>query len=146
MMRGFEWAVRVVRRCVAGALLAALVCAGCEGRKPPPEPRAQPRGPRDPVVADTVGDVTLLEGGGPAEVRGFGVVIGLGDQGSSDCPTALREYLVEYLNKEFLEPGPGRPKPGYTAGKLLDSLDTAVVQLDARVPPGRGRARDSTSR
>ena len=136
MMGRVESLAGILRWCVAGPLLPAMVCAGCEGRKPPPEPRRQQRGPRDPVVADTVGDVTLLEGGGPAAVRGFGVVIGLGDQGSSDCPTALREYLVEYLNKEFLEPVPGRPKPSYTAGKLLDSLDTAVVQLDARVPPG----------
>lgn len=118
------------------AFLGLVLGLGGCSEKAAPEPKPSARDAINPIVEGTVGDITLLGDGGPSPVRGYGLVIGLGQQGSSDCPTALREYLVEYLNKEFLEPEPGRPKPIHSAGQMIDSLDTAVVQLDALVPPG----------
>lgn len=105
-------------------------------RKPPPEPVAQAESKRDPILMDTVGERVFLGASAPLRLRGFGLVIGLGENGSADCPTALRSYLSEYLRKELMEDGPNRVRSGLSIDGMIDSLDTAVVELTALVPPG----------
>ncbi|MFO0838048.1 MAG: flagellar basal body P-ring protein FlgI [Phycisphaerae bacterium] len=120
-------------------LLCLAIATGCEGfdwsfKPKPQEPKAEPEKPKDTVTGDTVGDVALLGDAEGLRLRGFGVVVGLGENGSSDCPTAIRDYLVESLNKEFGSKATERAGPKFSAERLLDSPDSAVVEVQAFVP------------
>ena len=109
-------------------------------RKLPPEPKPAKAEPVDPVLADTIGTRTLLGNAEALLLRGFGVVVGLGEDGSSDCPTTIRKYLIEYLQKQFsLEQRDNKQPLDLTPAKLIDSRDTAVVVVYGRVPPGAPR-------
>jgi hypothetical protein len=130
--------------CLLG--IALLVCGGCadggrwgRSRKLPPEPTPQPASERDTILADTVGAQTLLGAAEPLRLRGFGVVIGLGDNGGSDCPSTIREYLLDYLARESAPRGASGRRPRFSPQRLIDSLDTAVVAVYGLVPAGAPR-------
>jgi hypothetical protein len=125
------------------ALATGLLLVGCsegwweELWRPRPETSPQVgETRRPPILEETLGDKALIGEGQPMRLRGFGLVIGLGDRGSSDCPSALREYLIEYLQKEVLDVGRERARPAVSAATIIDSLDSAVVEVSGLVPPG----------
>ncbi len=126
------------------AFAAAAAVAGCgdmpklefgSKKKPPPEPAPLPQRPPDEVTADTVGSLVVVSGAGPLKVRGFGLVIGLGDRGSEECPRALREYLHEYLTKTYKLDSAG-PESSLSPSKLIESVDTAPVEIAGIIPAG----------
>jgi Flagellar P-ring protein len=133
------------RREAASWLALCVLLAGCEGgnwdwlKKPETQADAPASRPStrkiDPILANTIGEKALLSDGTPLRLRGFGVVVGLGDTGGSDCPTAVREYLIDYFAKQNAPTGAG-PSKKISPQKLLDSPDTAVVGVYAAVPPG----------
>lgn len=131
-------------RALAGLL---ILLAGCnndtekkwwfDDKKAPPPPEPEVRRAADPVLGGTIGQQVLLGSAEPLRLRGFGVVIGLGENGSRECPTSLREYLIDYLNKEVLAPeGPSGRRSQVSAEAMLDSLDSAVVEVVGDVPAG----------
>jgi flagellar basal body P-ring protein FlgI len=103
---------------------------------PPEPPPAQAQTSTSPLIAGTIGEQTLLTGATPEVLRGFGVVVGLEGRGSSDCPSVIREYLIEYLAKQVAPQGTPTAQPNVAPGQLLDSEDTAVVEVTGLVPPG----------
>ncbi len=123
--------------------LALAVLAGCgdfkwdRPPKPPPEAAPPQRAAvtTDAVVAGSIAAQTYLADVEPMALRGFGLVVGLGDKGSSDCPSVVREYLAEYLTKQIAPQGGGR-RPKLSPEELIDSLDTAVVEVVGYVPAG----------
>jgi hypothetical protein len=123
-------------------VVALLGVTGCKDmdldwfkKKPEPEPKPLTARKTDPVLANTIGEKVLLGDAQPVRLRGFGVVIGLGDRGGSDAPTTVREYLVDYLAKEAAAAkSAGRKWP--SPQKLLDSPDSAIVTVYGLVPPG----------
>lgn len=129
-------------RLPVGMLL--LLVVGCQdgnlfGRKePPPEKPPAPRGADhpDPLIRGTIGSQTLLTGVDREPLRGFGVVVGLQGRGSSDCPAAIRDYLIEFLTKQVPPQGSADRRTRMTPSQLIDSEDTAVVQVWGVVPPG----------
>lgn len=119
-----------------------LIVAGCfnEGKRRspedlPPEPEPPLAAQRDPVLAETIGAISLLGSAADYRVRGYSLVAGLGEDGSDDCPTVIRDYLIEYMTKTF---GPDNPtaKGEFSPETLIDSLDTAAVEVIGRVPAG----------
>jgi len=129
--------------------LAALVALGCllvgcenfdwgRSKTPGDEPAPALRGSSasDILVAGTIGEQTLMMSGTPQALRGFGIVVGLNGKGSSDCPSSVREYLIEYLTKQIAPQGSGERTPHASPDKLIDSLDTAVVEVLGYVPAG----------
>jgi len=87
------------------------------------------------VVDGTVGQMAYLEGGGARLIRGYGLVVGLAGNGSSECPTEVRKKLVEEMGRM----GIGQTRTGtaaLTPNMLIDDPDTAVVVVSALVPPG----------
>ncbi len=118
-----------------------LLATGCGGHKwgrkqapePPPEPRS--RAVSSAVARGTIGAQTLFADTAPRIVRGFGLVVGLGDAGSSQCPAVVREYLIEFFSKQ-LGPGPSRETAARTPGELIDAPSTAVVEVFGSVPAG----------
>lgn len=103
------------------------------------EPAAAAAKEIDPLVGDTVGYHTVYSGATPLQVRGFGVVSGLGTTGSTECPSAIREYLLEFMRREY-QPGAGTlTRQRFSPQKLLDSPDCAVVDVTAVIPAGAPR-------
>ncbi len=128
---------------LAGACLVLLlaVIPGCDSFGPilpPPEQAPPPRSPTadDLLLAGTVGAETVVANVDLQPLRGFGLVVGLNDRGSSDCPTVIREYLIDLMTKELGLQGAEERKKRPSPGELIDSLDTAVVEVVGIVPPG----------
>ncbi len=117
-----------------GAFLASVV--GC-GRQAGPEV-ANAQADKVIIAAGIVGTVAQYADMVDADemlVRGYGVVIGLGDAGSSEIPEEIRKYLVREMHQEGL----GWHLSGTAAlqpAKLLADKDTAAVLVGGRIPPG----------
>lgn len=123
-------------------VILALVVTGIVGCVPPDKSKRPDRGmgvqdaalARSAAYRDTIGALTYYEGLAAMRVRGYGVVVGLGRNGSRQCPKAVYDDLVQSLYKQHDfagdEIGEKRIKPE----QLLDSLDTAVVLVEADIP------------
>jgi len=125
---------KIVLSALAGVCLAAG--GGCQPRKTStrrPEPirrRVMP-----PYITGTVAEYATLVGGGELPVRGYGVVVGLGKNGSAEVPRHLQESMSQYLLKRKL----GSYHAGtqdVTPARFLRDLDTAVVLVEGAIPPG----------
>jgi len=126
-------------------VLAALPllpgCGGGEGRWRPkrsipreaPPPKSTDYGP---VLSDTIWQQARAETLLPLELRGFGLVVGLGENGSGDCPTSIREYLADYLGKEVYSTASADVRRKFSPEKLIDSTDTAVVEVIGLISAG----------
>ena len=85
---------------------------------------------------DTIGSKTYYQGMAPLSVRGYGLVVGLGSNGASDCPPRVFNRLVQAMYKQ----------PGFTSNvvgirritpeRLIESIDTAVVIVQGEILPG----------
>ncbi len=126
-------------------LLSVAVLLGCGdgfgfpwGRKQdkPAEPKPKLVDQRDAVRADTVGALTLVGNAGPLQVKGFGVVVGLNGSGSRDCASSIRTYLIDNLQKLIASNSWYFSDPGIEPADLIESPDTAVVELTAYIDPG----------
>lgn len=84
---------------------------------------------------DTIGAVSYYEGMGPMRVRGYGVVVGLGRNGSRDCPRAIYDQIVQNLYKQYRFVGDRIGERSVKPEQMLDSLDTAVVLVQGDIPP-----------
>jgi len=143
--RVLQEAARASRPAWPGVVAAVLlVLVGCQngGRRKDPPPEAPPPErsvTTDPLMAGTIGAQAMLAGVDSEPLRGFGLVVGLGNRGSSDCPTVIRDYLIDYMTKQV---GPQGTRTGDTPvspGRLIDSLDTAVVEVTGTVAAGSRR-------
>ncbi|MHC4718762.1 MAG: flagellar basal body P-ring protein FlgI, partial [Planctomycetota bacterium] len=86
-----------------------------------------------PGIAGTVGQYAHLVGHDTMEVRGYGLVVGLGKAGSAEVPPTLRKYLTEQMlvwKVHSHRAGTG----ALTPARMLADLDTAVVTVRGRIP------------
>ena len=119
-----------------------VLLSGCTwGHKKelPPEQPPQPMDAPDAILGDTVGSHTLIGGGEPMRLRGFGLVLGLGENGGSDCPSTIREYLLDYLAREFAPRDSSEYHPDFSPREMIDSLDTSVAVVHGIIPAGAPR-------
>lgn len=130
----------------AAILFACGLTGGCNLReKPTTRPSGTmgdggPETAKGPAFEGTVGSVVYVEGHRPQRVRGFGVVTGLKGQGGRNCPPSIREQLLKEIRRyRSAHPELGTNMP--SAENILDSLDTAVVQVTSEIPPGAGKKR-----
>ena len=134
-------------RRITGGLIVALwlvVASGCESgawgrKKTPAEPKPESAVPADSILADTVGAYAMMGAAYPLHLRGYGIVVGLGKNGGSDCPTIIRDYLIDVLAREASARNPRRNRSAFSPQRLIDSLDTAVVVVHGIVPPAAPR-------
>ena len=144
------------RPIIASCLAAGLIMAGCS-----PIERAGPRArggssvkdldgmQRDQLHRGTIGADTGILGWDdrssgsyvPTVVRGYGLVVGLDSTGSRDIPPNVRAHMLEIMTRH----GIGSERSGFgqiSPETMLDSDDTAVVIVEAILPPGAvGRTR-----
>lgn len=140
---------------LSGVLLGALVLAGavlmvgvgvgsmvgCGGEsRRPARPQSVSVVSRDvpPILRGTIGSEARLEGLDPTIVTGYGLVVGLNGTGSSDVPLGVRAVL----EREMLMLGVGQepgPLAGVTPSMMIDDPNTAVVLVQAVIPPAAPR-------
>lgn len=87
------------------------------------------------VLDGTVGAMSRMDGLDPEIVSGYGLVVGLAGTGSRDVPIGVRSLM----EREMLRQGVGRELGSLahtTPDKMLDDPNTAVVFVQALVPPG----------
>jgi len=107
-------------------LPAVYIISGCGGLKraatvtqdfAPPE-----------SLGETIGSLVRVIVPEPVPVEGFGLVIGLEDTGSAECPPEIRAYLRQYILKQL------PPKSGLNVDEFINSADTAVVSVEGVIP------------
>ena len=86
------------------------------------------------LFRDTIGAHSYYGGMAALPVRAYGLVVGLGKDGSRDCPKRVREQLVELLYKQRLPLESRVGVPETKPEQLIDDLDTAVVIVQGGIP------------
>jgi flagellar basal body P-ring protein FlgI len=87
------------------------------------------------IMRGTVSAEAVLDGYRPVVARGYGLVVGLNGTGSRDIPPQVRAHMIQ----EMARHGIGSERAGWGDLKpeqMLDSEDTAVVVVEAVIPPG----------
>jgi len=84
---------------------------------------------------DTIGSLAYFEGLAPMRVRGYGLVVGLGKNGSTDCPKQVYDRLVQNLYKHHRFSSTVVGIKDITPEKMLADADTAVVIVQGEIPP-----------
>lgn len=126
---------------LAPLLLLAAVCSmvSCTTDRPKPRPtRADRSGLMPnvpPILRGTVASEAFVVGYQPVVARGYGLVVGLNGTGSRDIPPAIRAHMLAELARHGI--GSERTGTAYiNPEQMLNSLDTAVVIVEAVIPPG----------
>ncbi|MBI5725123.1 MAG: flagellar basal body P-ring protein FlgI [Planctomycetes bacterium] len=122
----------------SAVMLSAAFVAGCEpwdgqpfGRNKPPEPTIKML----PYKVDTIAQYAANISKVPAAVGGYGVVVGLGRNGSSEVPAHVERYLVEYLTKQARLGSITHGTEDIKPREFLRDIDTAVVFIGGSIPP-----------
>ncbi len=85
---------------------------------------------------DTIGAFTFYEGLASMRVRGYGLVVGLGKNGSSDCPKAIRDRLIQSMYKQNRYGSTSIVGvKDITPEELIDQQGTSVVLVYGDIPP-----------
>ncbi len=131
-MPGFKWLLALLGIIVVGM---GTACSP-EKKKPETKELAPALSGRVPAyINNTVEQYAVLQGTAGMPVQGWGIVIGLGRNGSSEVPQSLKEYLIKQLTIQ----GFGSAREGLqdvAPERLLSDKDTAVVEVSAVIPGG----------
>lgn len=84
----------------------------------------------------TIGAVTYYQGVRPTRVRGYGLVVGLGGQGSRDCPKHIYDGLVHKMYKQHSFSAAEVGIKPTSPEQLINSMDSAVVTVVGMIPRG----------
>jgi len=123
------------RLIAAGVLCLCAVWQGCELLEQPAAVTGPPREELPLHVAGTIGEHAVLVGGAEVAVQGYGLVIGLGNEGSSEVPPYVHKYLVKMLLREKLRSWRHGTEE-LVPTQILADKDTAVVLIGGAMPPG----------
>ncbi len=95
------------------------------------------------ILGGTIGAAAVVEGTRLLRVQGYGLVIGLLDQGSPRCRDALREVISTEIRRAR-EAGQLKAYThlaGASTEEIIRSLDTAVVVVEGEIPAGAPKGR-----
>lgn len=86
------------------------------------------------ALRGTIGECSWVEGMRRMRVRGYGIVVGLGKNGSVECPRPVRNALLGemYKRPEFAQVRSERG--ALTPERMLADPDTSVVLVEGEVP------------
>ena len=118
-------------------LLVAILLfslAGCnESQKTKKQKKSKEQktqAPQEIKLDKSIGDLAEVVAFNPIPVRGIGLVVGLQNTGSSECPPAIRDYLRQYILTQV-----GHQKV-VNPDAMINSKDTAVVSVEGLIPAG----------
>jgi len=107
---------------IISVLVVGLVLAGCEQQGRRGENELAPK----IELGTTIGSLAEVFAFDTIAVEGYGLVGGLNQTGSAECPPAVRAYLKQYILKKL---------PGHkNVNALIDGSDTAVVVVKGLMP------------
>lgn len=95
-----------------------------------------PAGASSASHRDTIGASAFYEGMAAMRVSGYGLVVGLGRNGSTDCPKRIFDRLVQDIEKQFRSGPTLVGSTRITPGQLIRDPDTAVVMVRGDIMPG----------
>lgn len=129
------------RAAVAGiAALLGLLLAGCGSSPPPKATRVTPVVRNIPApLRGTVGTEVTFEGIDPVLVSGYGLVVGLKGTGGQTLPDRIFATMEREIGLKGIGKGSdleGTPLEGKTPRQVLRDPNTAVVLVEAAIPPG----------
>ncbi len=108
------------------ALITALAAVGCHSERR--AGRTDDAASASQInLGSTVGSLAQMAKAEPIAVEGIGLVVGLRGTGSGYCPPQIRAYLKQYILAQL-------PTEKANLDALLDSKNTAVVQLESVIP------------
>lgn len=81
-------------------------------------------------IDNTIGQLADLVAFSPIPVKGIGIVVGLNNTGSSECPPMVRDYLRQYIIAQL-----GK-RVSVNPDMMINSRDTAIVLVEGSIPPG----------
>ena len=137
--------MRLLAACASIALLVLSPSAGCQS-----PPGIADSGVDEPFLeqADairrfneskayqgTIGSYSWFEGMRDLPVRGYGLVVGLGENGSRRCPSRIRKRLSAEIRKKY---GLGDARKGLdhiSVERMINAPDTAVVFVHGSIRP-----------
>jgi flagellar basal body P-ring protein FlgI len=102
--------------------------------QPTPPPTAAKLAPAH--IKGTIGEVASIARARNMNLAGYGVVIALGNTGSTEVPPVVERYLSEYLRKVHKLASPIAGTEDFTPARILHTRDSAVVIAAAAVPVG----------
>jgi hypothetical protein len=82
----------------------------------------------------TIGSLGYYDGLAPMRVRGYGLVVGLGKNGSSDCPRRVYDKLVQSIYKQHHVSSSVVGAKTISPEALIADVDTAVVVVVGDIP------------
>ena len=124
--------IRNIYKILAIIILTSSL-AGCgEQKKKSKDAKKIEAPPAQARLDTTIGDLAEVIAFNPIPVKGVGIVVGLPNTGSSECPQQIRDYLLQYIIAQL---GP----KNVNAEKMINSLDTAVVLVEGFIPPGASK-------
>ncbi|RJP42861.1 MAG: hypothetical protein C4547_00110 [Phycisphaerales bacterium] len=96
-----------------------------------------PDSARSASYRDTIGAEAFFEGVRAMRVTGYGLVVGLGRNGASDCPKEIFDRVVRDIEKQ-MRTGPALvgASRAVTPEMLVRDQDTAVVLVYGDIPAG----------
>jgi flagellar basal body P-ring protein FlgI len=118
----------MVRIVLVTLLMTAVY--GCHGGS------SKSQAPPQPPQEVTIGSLCELEGYQAIQLRGYSLVWGLDGTGSSECPPSARQYLLQYIRQTKPQAYLPDDYRNLSAEQLIDSPDTAVVEVSGMVPAG----------
>ena len=114
-------------------ILLFSLAAGGESQKTKKQKKTKEQktqAPQEIKLDKSIGDLAEVIAFNPIPVRGIGLVVGLQNTGSSECPPAIRDYLRQYIQTQV-----GRQKV-VNPDAMINSKDTAVVSVEGLIPAG----------
>ncbi|NOG55720.1 MAG: hypothetical protein HND57_15575 [Planctomycetes bacterium] len=130
----------VMTACCLALGMSSLLAVGCKNKKEPTQ-IVQPEAAPNPLPAYLRGTIRYeaeLLGYGPTLVQGYGLVVGLNGTGSRDTPIVIRTIIENEASKMRRDSRINSPNE-INVQELLNSMDTAVVLVEATIPPGAPR-------
>ncbi len=133
----------MLRRHIARLLiLSTLMACGCmnetewarfwnRDRDKGTQPAPSGRGNETLATRNTIGALVTIDGLRMTHVRGYGLVVDLVDQGGSDGPDQVQDYLIKEMRRQQDISGESVP-----AKEMLESRDTAMVEVTGLIPAG----------
>ena len=117
------------------AILAVVILMfssiDCLAKQKKSKKKAFPTAVEQPLQLDkTIGDLAEIVAFSPIPVKGIGLVVGLANTGSAECPPEVRDYLRQYISSRVGD------KQLVNPDKMINSMDTAVVLVEGFVPAG----------
>ncbi len=128
---------------VSVAVMMGMLIVGCKNsdgswrkvslKKPIPE---EDKITVPPEIKGTIAEECTLVSSADAPIGAWGVVVGLGDKGSSEVPPELKADMTKYLKSRINISRPTLDTEGVSVQEFLEDKDTAIVRVEAVIPPG----------